>query len=85
MHGLGHNELMDKVYRVVVEKPERCRVSTTLRKFHEAIAKAGVTLPDFYTNRAEAEEALVAIEDAMESLGYNLVTRVQYSDRVRVF
>lgn len=75
----------DKVYRVVVERAERCRVSTTLRRFAEATAKAGVVLPEYYTNRTEAENALTAIEDAMESLGYSMVTRIEYGNRKRTF
>jgi hypothetical protein len=77
----GKDESEAKVYRVVVVRQARCCVSTTLRRFEEAAAKAGVILPAEYGSRAEAEDALAAIEEHAE----DIVTRVEYSDKERTF
>lgn len=76
----------DKVYRVVVENEKHHKVATTLRKFHEAVNRtAYAPLPEYFVTRASAEEVLAAIEEQIEMLGYNLITRVEYGNRVRVF
>lgn len=72
----------DKVYRVVVVKQNRCRFSTTLRKFEEAVALAGLAYPLVFDTRPEAEEALDAIET---HASHDLVIKVEHSPRVRTY
>ena len=72
----------NKVYRVVVVKQHRCRISTTLRKLEAAAAAAGVAVGAVYETREAAENALLAIE---EHASQDTVLRVEYGDRVRVY